>query len=89
LNGLSVGARRRIVFIAAAAVKRPNLSGATLTKAKLLGTVFGDVDLTDAIGLETCDHQGPSIIDLRTLKKFGPLPLPFLRGVGLPDNLID
>jgi hypothetical protein len=32
---------------------------------------------------------GPSVIDHRTLQKSGPLPLAFLRGVGLPDNLID
>ena len=28
-------------------------------------------------------------IDFRTLQRSGPLPLAFLRGVGLPDNLID
>src|SRR4051794_6199036 len=32
---------------------------------------------------------GPSIIDHRTLQRSGPLPLAFLRGVGLPDPLID
>jgi hypothetical protein len=32
---------------------------------------------------------GPSIIDHRTLQRSGPLPLAFLRGIGLPDNLID
>jgi hypothetical protein len=41
------------------------------------------------MGLETCQHVGPSIVDYRTLQKSGPLPLSFLRGVGLPDNLID
>jgi TIR domain len=39
--------------------------------------------------LEKCDHEGPSIVDHRTLQKSGPLPLSFLRGVGLPDNLIE
>jgi hypothetical protein len=38
---------------------------------------------------DTCIHQGPSPIDYRTLQKSGPLPLAFLRGVGLPDMLID
>jgi len=36
-------------------------------------------------------HDGlprPSAID-QTLQKSGPLPIPFLRGVGLPENLID
>jgi uncharacterized protein YjbI with pentapeptide repeats len=76
-----------------------SLRGADLTGARLglfrlptwrfIGTVFADVDLTNVVGLETCIHRGPSVIDYRTLKKSGPLPLPFLRGVGLPDNLID
>jgi len=34
-------------------------------------------------------HYGPSGIDHRTLQKSGPLPLVFLRGVGLPDNMIE
>jgi uncharacterized protein YjbI with pentapeptide repeats len=66
-----------------------NLRGADLTEARLVETVFGNVDLTSVIGLDTCRHNGPSIIDHRTLQQSGSLPLPFLRGVGLPDNLID
>ena len=33
--------------------------------------------------------MAPSIVDFQTLKNSDPLPLAFLRGVGLPDNLID
>jgi uncharacterized protein YjbI with pentapeptide repeats len=66
-----------------------NLNGATLIKAQLWKTVFGDVDLTGVTGLEQCIHRGPSTIDHRTLQKSGPLPLAFLRGVGLQDNLIE
>jgi hypothetical protein len=66
-----------------------DLSGADLTKADLGETSFSNVDLSKAIGLETCDHAGPSTVDHRTLQKSGPLPLSFLRGVGLPDNFID
>ena len=65
------------------------LDGANLTRAHLFETVFGDIDLTSVIGLETCEHRGPSIIDYRTLERSKPLPLPFLRGVGLPDNFIE
>ena len=39
--------------------------------------------------METCIHQGPSIIDYRTLERSGRLPLSFLRGVGLPDSFIE
>ena len=58
------------------------------TGASLLYTVFGGVDFTGTIGLETCAHLGPSIIDHQTLQKSKSLPLSFLRGVGLPDSLI-
>jgi uncharacterized protein YjbI with pentapeptide repeats len=66
-----------------------NLNGANLTKAQLFETVFADVDFTNVIGLETCRHNGPSIVDHRTLEKCDLLPLTFLRGVGLPDTLIN
>jgi uncharacterized protein YjbI with pentapeptide repeats len=66
-----------------------DLRGANLTDSILLETVFANTDLTKAIGLEKCKHKGPSSIDNRTLKRSGTLPLPFLRGVGLPDVLID
>jgi uncharacterized protein YjbI with pentapeptide repeats len=72
-----------------ATLSHADLTGANLTGAELFNTVFGDVDLTSVIGLETCEHMGPSIIDHKTLQKSRPLPLSFLRGVGLPDNLID
>jgi len=66
-----------------------NLRAANLTGAYLNETVFGDADLTGVVGLETCIHQAPSIIDHRTLEKSGTLPISFLRGIGLPDSLIE
>ena len=68
---------------------RANLKGANLTMAKLGETALTGITLADVIGLETCIHRGPSMIDYRTLQKSGPLPIQFLRGVGLPDRLID
>jgi hypothetical protein len=70
-------------------LKRAHLSEAHLSGAVLYETIFGNVDLTSVIGLETCKHYGPSIIDHLTLQRSGTLPLAFLRGVGLPDNLIE
>jgi uncharacterized protein YjbI with pentapeptide repeats len=70
-------------------LRRADLGDANLTRAKLGETVFGNVDLTSVIGLETCEHRWASIIDHRTLEKSGSLPLAFLRGVGLPDKLIE
>lgn len=70
-----------------------NLSGANLIEANLTGallytTVFGQVNLKGAIGLDKCDHLGPSIIDHQTISLSGMLPVVFLRGCGLPDSVI-
>ncbi len=66
-----------------------NLIGADLSGARVNETVFGDTDLRNVQGLDTCEHSGPSTLDHRTLAKSGRLPLTFLRGCGLPDKLID
>jgi uncharacterized protein YjbI with pentapeptide repeats len=68
---------------------RANLSGADLAGAYLGQTVFGDVDLGRTKNLDKCGHDGPSIIDYQTLQQSGQLSLSFLRGCGLPDNLIE
>jgi len=66
-----------------ASFSHANLSGATIRD-----TVFASTNLKDAVGLDTCNHFGPSSIDHRTFVKSWPLPEVFLRGCGLPDNLI-
>ena len=65
------------------------LGGANLTGVSLFETVFANLDLTSVIGLEKCIHHGPSSIDFRTLERSKSLPVPFLRGVGLPNSLIE
>jgi uncharacterized protein YjbI with pentapeptide repeats len=82
------GAHLRGADLSLAFLSGAHLGGANLTGANLFSTVFVDTNLTDVIGLETCNHDGPSIIDHRTLEQSPPLPLSFLRGVGLPDNFI-
>ena len=62
---------------------------ANLTRIRLNRTVLGDLNLSGAIGLETVIHEGPSVIDERTLRKSWPLPDVFLRGVGLSDQYIE
>jgi len=67
-----------------------NLGGANLAGATLFWTVFGGPDcLTEVKGLDQCRHNGPSIIDFQALQMTGPLPIAFLRGIGLPDRLIE
>jgi hypothetical protein len=75
--------------LGAANLRFAHLGEADLRGAKLFETIFVNLDLSSCKGLESCVHSGPSTIDHRTLQRSGPLPLAFLRGVGLPDNLID
>jgi TIR domain/Pentapeptide repeats (8 copies) len=68
---------------------RADLSGAVLSGAFLFETLFGDTNLKDVRGLDSCHHFGPSVVDHRTLVRSAPLPPVFLRGCGLPDTLIE
>jgi TIR domain/Pentapeptide repeats (8 copies) len=70
-------------------LKRADLSRAVVIKAEFHETALTDLDLSEAVGLDTCKHSGPSGIDFRTLYRSDNLPIPFLRGCGLPDNLIE
>jgi hypothetical protein len=65
-----------------------NLEGTDLTEARFSETIFGNTRLAGAIGLDACLHERPSSLDFQTLMKSGPLPLSFLRGCGLPEQLI-
>lgn len=66
-----------------------NLNKVDLSSAVLRSTIFVNSDLSQARGLDTCIHLGPSIIDHNTILKSGKLPEVFLRGCGLPDRLIE
>jgi uncharacterized protein YjbI with pentapeptide repeats len=70
-------------------LRQADLSQADLREAQFWETIVSNVDLSTCKNLDTIRHGGPSPIDIRTLQLSGQLPLAFLRGVGLPDNLID
>ena len=78
------GARLAVTHLLLADLRRTDLRG-----AHLYHTAFGATNLSDAVGLESCVHHGPSFLDHQTLELSGPLPLAFLRGCGLPDALIE
>ena len=66
-----------------------NLMGTDFSKARIAGTIFMDVDLHIARGLETAIHLGPSSIGVDTLyRSKGEIPEVFLRGAGVPDEMI-
>ena len=66
-----------------------SLTGADFSKASFGDTVLGNTDLTDAKNLDTCTHRRPSLLDERTLRRSGELPVTFLRGCGLSDTFIE
>jgi uncharacterized protein YjbI with pentapeptide repeats len=66
-----------------------NLMGTDFSKARIAGTIFIDVDLHIARGLETAIHLGPSSIGVDTLYlSKGEIPEVFLRGAGIQEDLI-
>ncbi|MBI1877858.1 MAG: toll/interleukin-1 receptor domain-containing protein [Chloroflexi bacterium] len=93
------GAHLREAYLIRADLHKANLreadlsgahfSGANLSGATVGWTIFGDVDLSGAKGLETVQHEGPSTIGIDTLfRSKGQIPEVFLRGVGVPEVLI-
>ena len=70
-------------------LKNAKVSDADFEGAQFYETILANIDLTGARGLHSVKHDGPSVIDERTLRKSWPLPDVFLRGVGLSDELID
>jgi hypothetical protein len=65
-----------------------DLSGANFFRALVGQTVFANTNLAAARNLRACSHTGASWIDHSTSIKSGTLPIQFLRGCGLPENLI-
>lgn len=66
-----------------------NLGSADLNHAIIGWTVFADVDLSQAKGLDTVKHEGPSTIGIDTLyQSGGKINEFFLRGCGVPDEFI-
>jgi hypothetical protein len=67
-----------------------DLSGADLNHCRAGSTVFADVDLGHAKGLDTVQHHGPSSIGIDTLhRSAGNIPDIFLRGAGVPEPLVE
>ncbi len=90
LHGVNLGgANLSGANIAGTSFLMANLREANLTGVNLYETVFSDADLTDAVGLDVCQHSGPCTVDHRTLLGYEALPVAFLRGCGLPEELIE
>jgi hypothetical protein len=93
------GANLQYANLTNASLKDASLVDAQLAESKLEGadfdglmlknTSFNNVDLKKVKNLDKCRHCGPCNIDYQTIIISGPLPLPFLRGCGFPDQLIE
>ena len=66
-----------------------NLIEVNFTETLFWETILARTSLGGAFGLKTCKHGGPSVIDQRTIRKSGNLPIEFLRGCGLEDWQIE
>ena len=67
-----------------------DLRGADLKDAICLRTIFANVDLSETKNLDSIDHHGPSTIGIDTLyASKGNIPEAFLRGCGVPDQMIE
>ncbi|MFN2172677.1 MAG: toll/interleukin-1 receptor domain-containing protein [Candidatus Promineifilaceae bacterium] len=82
-------------FLSKANLIAADLSGACIREADLSEAVvgwtnFGNLDLSQAKGLQKVQHKGPSIVGMETIYKSGAnVPEQFLQGTGLPDHFID
>jgi len=90
LGGANLGqANLRQANLPRADLWAANLGGTDFTEAHAWATIFANVDLSAAKGLETVIHEGPSTIGIDAIyKSHGKIPEAFLRGCGVPDNLI-
>lgn len=76
-------------YLASSEFIRSQMQGVSFAGSKQGLTVFLDVTLVGASGLDACEHHSFNIIDFRTLiNSAGQLPLAFLRGCGVPEGLI-
>jgi uncharacterized protein YjbI with pentapeptide repeats len=66
-----------------------NLAGANFKAARVAQTLFANVDLSEAEGLEAVIHDGPSTLGMDTIYiSKGRIPEAFLRGCGVPIEVI-
>jgi hypothetical protein len=69
---------------------RADLVQTNFSKARIRLTSFGGVNLSKSFGLDTVFHDAPSTIGIDTIiLSQGNIPMPFLRGAGVPETFIE
>lgn len=70
-------------------VSEADVTGADFTGARFCRTLLGNLDLSQATGLDQALHDGPSVLGVDTLFRSGcRIPEGFLRGCGVPDTVL-
>ncbi|MBI4673151.1 MAG: toll/interleukin-1 receptor domain-containing protein [Chloroflexi bacterium] len=83
------GANLSNTFLAETHFVEALLTGVDFSEATILETFFSRVDLSQARGLDRVIHHSPSSIDIDTIyKSKGNIPEVFLRGCGVPEDMI-
>lgn len=83
------GADLRLTDLRGTILRGAILSNANFENARCRRTTFANLDLSQALNLDKVIHQGPSTIGIDTLyKSEGKIPEVFLRGCGVPENMI-
>jgi hypothetical protein len=72
-----------------ARLSEANLLRCDMSRARVGWTIFADIDLSVAEGLDSINHTGPSTIGLDTIHRSnGKIPDAFLRNAGVLDDFI-
>jgi hypothetical protein len=88
-NAIASGASFRRANLKTTNFCNTTLDGSDMELASCEFTTFARTDLSTTLGLETVQHVGPSTIGVDTLYlSQGKIPEAFLRGCGVPENLI-
>ncbi len=90
LNGTNfINADLNSVDLSFARFESTKLINTNLTAATVYWTTFTHIDFRTIKGLEAIYHDGPSTISIDSIYlSQGQIPAAFLRGVGIPDQLI-
>ena len=76
-------------FFRGAFLNQTSLNNADFNNSVFYFTTFGNINLSEARGLELASHYGPSTLGLDSIyKSQGKIPDVFLRGCGVPENFI-
>ena len=70
-------------YLSNANLRNAKLENGNFNNASFDSTIFGFTDLANCINLESTKHNGPSLIEGRTVKfNYNNLPIKFLKGCG-------